>query len=205
MLSSSCDIPAAAQAYSLNVTAVPHSRLGFLSIWPAGQAQAVVSTLNSDKGSVTASAAIVSAGTSGAVNLYASNDSDVVVDVNGYFAPPATGGLSLYTVTPCRLLDTRNGSGALSGTMNVSIIPTACIPAATAQAVVSNATVVPPTGISYLTLWPTGQSQPGVSTLNSDGSITSNMAIVPAPSGSISSYSTDQTQLILDFSAYFAP
>lgn len=206
ILSSSCNIPAAAQAYSLNVTAAPHSSLGFLSIWPTGQARPVVSTLNSDTGSVTANAAIVQAGASGAVNFYASDDSDVVIDVNGYFAPAATGGLSLYTVTPCRLLDTRNGPGTFAGTIDVSVIPTACIPAASAQAVVLNATVAPPSRLSYLTLWPTGQNRPMVSTLNaSDGAITSNMAIVPAASGSTSIYSTDQTQLILDFSGYFAP
>lgn len=43
-----CGIPSDAAAYSLNVTAVPDSGLGFLSIWPAGQAQPLVSTLNSD-------------------------------------------------------------------------------------------------------------------------------------------------------------
>jgi hypothetical protein len=190
----------------LNFTAVPHLGLGYLSTWPAGQAQPVVSTLNANTGAVTANAAIVPAGTSGAINLYASNDADVVIDVNGYFAAAGTGGLSLYTVAPCRVLDTRNRSGAFNGTVTVNANTTACIPPNTAQAVVSNATVVPPNGLSYLTLWPTGASQPLVSTLNaSDGAVTSNMAIVPVTSGSLSVYGTNATQLILDLSGYFAP
>ena len=53
-------------------------------------------------------------------------------------------------------------------------------PPSTAQAYVFNATVVPPGALGYLTLWPDGEDQPMVSTLNAiDGAITSNMAIVP--------------------------
>ena len=44
------------------------------------------------------------------------------------------------------------------------------------------------------------------STLNSsDGSIASNMAIVPTNNGAIDAFATDTTQLILDISSYFAP
>src|SRR5271170_7225745 len=105
--SSSCGLPSTAQAYSLNVTAVPHSTLNYLTTWPTGQTQPYVSTLNSSTGAVTANAAIVPAGSGGAVSVFVYNDADVILDVNGYFAPPATGGLSLYAVTPCRALDTR--------------------------------------------------------------------------------------------------
>jgi hypothetical protein len=60
--------------------------------------------------------------------------------------------------------------------------------------------------LNYLTLWPDGENQPVVSTLNAqDGLITSNMAIVPTMNGSIDAFATDLTQLILDISGYFAP
>ena len=195
-----------AQAYSLNVTAVPHGALGWLTSWPSGQAQPLVSTLNSSTGTVTANAAIVPAGSGGDVSIFVSDSSDVVVDVNGYFAPPATGGLSLYTVTPCRVLDTRYSSGAFNGTLAVPVHGSSCAPPATAQAYVLNATVVPPGFLNYLTLWADGGTQPFVSTLNAnDGAITSNMAIVPTTNGSIDAFSSDLTQLILDLSSYFAP
>jgi hypothetical protein len=65
---------------------------------------------------------------------------------------------------------------------------------------------VPSGPLTYLTLWPDGQSQPLVSTLNAfDGAITSNMAIVPTSNGKIDAYATNLTQLILDISGYFAP
>ena len=34
-----CNIPTSALAYSLNVTVVPHGQLGYLTIWPTGEAQ----------------------------------------------------------------------------------------------------------------------------------------------------------------------
>ena len=69
-----------------------------------------------------------------------------------------------------------------------------------------NATVVPIAQLFFLTLWPDGEPQPLVSTLNaSDGAITSNMAIVPTSNGLIDAYSTNLTQLLVDISGYFAP
>ncbi len=52
------------------------------------------------------------AGANGSIDVYVTNDTDVVLDINGYFAPPGTGGLSLYTLQPCRALDTRNPAGS---------------------------------------------------------------------------------------------
>ncbi|MBV9082318.1 MAG: hypothetical protein JOZ62_06570 [Acidobacteriaceae bacterium] len=208
LLSSSCQIPSSAQAYSLNVTAVPHTGLGYLSIWPAGQSQPLVSTLNASTARVTANAAIVPAGTGGDVSLYASNDTDVVIDLNGYFAPSASGGLALYTVPPCRALDTRNppGSSTFNGTLPVTIANNGCNVPGSAEAYVLNATVVPSGGLGYLSLWPDGQVQPLVSTLNaSDSAVTSNMAIVPSTNGSVDAFASNSTHLILDVSSYFAP
>ncbi|MGA3209912.1 MAG: hypothetical protein ABSD20_01315 [Terriglobales bacterium] len=125
----------------------------------------------------------------------------------GCFAAPGTGGLQLYSLTPCRVLDTRTSSGAFSNTtLVVDVADSACVPPSTAQGYVFNATVVPTGDLGYLTLWPDGESQPVVSTLNAeDGAITSNMAIVPNKDGKTDAYASGTTQLVLDISAYFAP
>jgi YVTN family beta-propeller protein len=206
----SCNIPDTAQAYSLNFTVVPHGPLNYLTVWPTGQAQPYVSTLNAPTGAVTANAAIVPAGNGGEVSTFAYNDTDLIIDIDGYFAPPGeAGGLSLYPAAPCRVLDTRNGHGAFSGTLSppVDVLGSVCAPPNQSQAYVFNATVVPSGSLGYLTLWPDGQNQPYVSTLNAyDGAVTSNMAIVPAGTGGkIDAYAYGLTQLILDISSYFAP
>ena len=204
----SCNIPSNAQVYSLNMTAVPRGPLGYLTTWPAGHFRPLVSTLNALTGTVTANAAVVQAGTSGAIAVYPSNDTDLVIDIDGYFAPAGTGGLSLYPVTPCRVLDTRKiGNGQpFSGELTVDVIGSVCAPSSSAQAYVLNATVVPQGPLGYLTLWADGQQMPLVSTLNAlDGLITSNLATVPTTNGSIDAYASGTTQLILDISGYFAP
>jgi len=205
---SSCHIPGAAQAYSLNFTAVPHQPLGYLTVWPTGQNQPLVSTLNAPTGTVTANAAIVPAGQGGNISVFAFNDTDLIIDINGYFAPPGRGGLALYPVAPCRVLDTRLAGGLFSGQLNppVNVVGAPCGVSSAAQAFVLNATVVPKAMLGYLTLWPDGASQPLVSTLNADdGAVTSNMAIVPTTNGSIDAFAISATQLILDSFSYFGP
>ena len=212
VLESTCNIPNTAQAYSMNFTVVPYQgqSLGYLTVWPQGGLQPKVSTLNNLTATIVANAAIVPAGTGGGIATYPSGNTQLVADIDGYFAPAGTGGLSLYPTAPCRVIDTRKiGNGQpFSGTLSppVDVVDSVCAPPSTAQAYVFNATVVPTGGLGYLTLWPDGEKQPVVSTLNAiDGAITSNMAIVPNVNGSIDAYASGITQLILDISSYFAP
>ena len=204
-----CTVPGAALAYSLNFSAVPNAPLGYLTVWPAGNPRPVVSTLNDITGTIVANAAIVGAGVGGDVSVYPSNDTNLVIDINGYFAAPgAPNALQLYVANPCRVLDTRQpgGGGAFSGMLVVDVLGSPCGVPATAQAYVLNATVVPQGALGYLTLWPDGASQPVVSTLNAlDGSITNNMAIVPTTNGKVDAFASGTTQLILDLNNYFAP
>jgi Putative binding domain, N-terminal len=207
-----CYISSLAQAYSLNITAVPSSgTLGYITVSPTGVNRPVVSTLNSPTGTTVANAAIVPGGTAGSVDVFATDTTDLVVDINGYFAPQTYAqGFSFYTLPPCRVLDTRNPSGSppFSGTINVDVIASGCGGTGSTQAYVFNATVVPSASLGYLTLWPQGFAQPLASTENSlDGAIDSNMGIVPVAynTGQISAFASDNTYLILDTTGYFAP
>jgi len=85
-------IPSVARAYSINLTVVPAGtgRVDYVSLWPAGSTQPVVSTLDDPQGLIVANAAIVPAGSpSGGISVYNAGPSttDVVIDMNGYFAP----------------------------------------------------------------------------------------------------------------------
>jgi hypothetical protein len=153
-----------------------------------------------------ANAAIVPAGAGGNISAFVTDNTQLIADINGYFAPMGAGGQSLYTLTPCRVLDTRLGAGAFTGELTVDVADSTCNIPIYAQAAVLNATVVPSQSLYWLTLWPDGSSQPWVSTLNAlDGMVTSNMTIVPIHNGWIDSFVTNPTDLILDISSYFAP
>jgi hypothetical protein len=211
-----CGIPADARAYSLNITVVPKEPLGFLTVWPTGTPQPFVSTLNSSDGRIKANAAIVPAGPGGAISVFATNATELVIDIGGYFIEPQLNpqGLVFYPLTPCRVVDTRNVNGSLGGPVigagtsrSFPVLASNCGVPANAQAYSLNATVVPSGSLGFLTLWPTGSAQPFVSTLNAlTGAVVANAAIVPAGSnGSVSAFVTNQTHLVLDINGYFAP
>jgi len=212
--SSGCGVPSSALAYSLNFTVVPRGRLGSLTVWPYGTTQPNVSTVTSPDGSVLANAAIVPAGASGFINASSTDDTDLVVDINGYFVPPSSNTEQFYALPPCRVLDTRNPNGVFGGpaiaggTFRSFPIPlSGCNVPSNAAAYSFNVTIVPHGPLGYLTAWPAGQSQPLVSTLNSwDGTILANAAIVPAGSaGAVDFFAKDTTDLVVDIDGYFAP
>ena len=97
------------------------------------------------------------------------------------------------------MLDTRSSSGAFVGQMSVSVPGARCAVPVNAQAYLLNATVIPQSTVCYLSLWPDGEGQPPVSTLNTlDGAITSNMAIAPTSNGAIDVFGSNNTNLVLD-------
>jgi Chaperone of endosialidase len=115
--SAACSIPAAAQAYSLNITVVPSSPSGFLTAYPTGQPLPTAAVLVWAQGNVTSNAAVIAAGASGSVDLYANQPTDVVIDINGYYTAPG------YVSTGSD--NTALGDGALffnsSGNYNTAI------------------------------------------------------------------------------------
>lgn len=121
---------------------------------------------------VVANAAIVPAGNGGAIDVYVSDTTELVIDINGYFAPyTGDGALSLYIRPPSRVMDTRAGQGAngsvgppslaANETRTVDLRTGRCYlpePKITTKpeliAYLVNATAVPKSSLGYLTLWP---------------------------------------------------
>ncbi|MBV9396671.1 MAG: SBBP repeat-containing protein [Bryobacterales bacterium] len=210
LFATACGIPSSAQAYLLNFTAFPGGPLGYMTAWPTGIPRPKASTLNASSGAITSAAAILAGGISGSIDVFVSDDTDLSIEISGYFASPAAGGLSLYSIVPCRLLDTRYPllQPPLPGgiTYSIDMSASSCQPPASAQAYVVNATVVPPGPLQYLNIWASAAGVPSTPTLRApDGAITSNMTIVPATNGIINALPSDPTHLIVDLMAYFAP
>jgi hypothetical protein len=200
-IQSPAGIPADAQAYSLNITALPKTSMGQLVVWPAGQSMPGTSTLNTST-DITANAAIVAAGTGGSISIDSPvGNTDVFIDINGYWAPAGSGGLSLYPTAPTRIYS--------SGTTDVNGLITVPAPSgvpSTAQALLLNATVTPPGAMSYEEFWAAGTAQPNTSTLNApDGASTSNTAIVGTSKQSFDMVVGDPTIATVDLYGYFAP
>jgi hypothetical protein len=83
---SPCGVPGNATGYVLNATAIPTATLGYLTLWPDGASQPVVSTLNAVDGAVTSNMAIVPT-LNQFIDAYAPNPTNLVLDISAYFAP----------------------------------------------------------------------------------------------------------------------
>jgi hypothetical protein len=85
----------------------------------------------------------------------------------------SSGPYSYYSLTPCRIVDTRyftgvNGSPGLTTARRDFAIKGNCGVPTTAKAVTINVTVTNASTNSWLTIWPAGTPTPNVSTINFD-------------------------------------
>ena len=108
------------------------------------------------------------------------------VYINEAIIPTPLGPLRFVPITPCRVADTRNATGPFGGPMiaagdtrDFRMTSSGCGVPSTAQAYSLNVTAVPPGGLGYLTIWPSGQAKPLASLLNSDGRVKAVASIVP--------------------------
>ena len=201
-------VPAGAVAAVLNVTAVNATVRSFVTVWPTGLNRPNTSTLNVSGGDIVPNLVISKLGGSGQVDIYNNAGSvHCVVDVVGYFQSEDA---SRFTsLTPARILDTRDGTGApaalgQAAKIDVQVAGRGGVHKA-ADSVVMNVTVADPTAAGFLTVWPTGAEMPTASNLNFvAGQTVPNLVIAKLGSGKVSIYnSAGATQVIADVLGYF--
>jgi uncharacterized protein (DUF2141 family) len=124
------------------------------------------------------------------------------------------GGTGFYTVTPCRVADTRLAAGP-SGAPSLPANTARSFPVAglcgvptTARAVAVNVTVVNATSVGNLRLYPAGGAVPLTSTINFIASLTrANNAVIPLGTGGemavTCSMPAGSTDFVLDVTGYF--
>jgi hypothetical protein len=132
----------------------------------------------------------------------------------------AGGPYSFFSLSPCRVVDTRNATGATGGpsvgansTRSFPILGACGVPL-TAQAVVLNVTVVSPTDFGDLRMFPAGTTMPLASVINwvtSDFAIANGIILPVATSGGnhvsvradMPTGSTGKVHVVLDVTGYF--
>lgn len=114
-----------------------------------------------------------------------------------------------FTVTPCRVFDTRGTTAMTSGETRVFNVAGTCGVPSTAKAVSVNMTVVP-TAAGYINLFPGNLAQPGTSSISfvAGKNRANNAVLTLAPDGAgtvqgFASMPGGTVHLILDVSGYF--
>ena len=214
-------VPANATAVALNVTTAATdggvvTSSGYVSVYPTGGTQPLVSNLNFTAGETVPNSVIVPVGTGGSVTFYNhTGNTDLVVDIQGYFAPESGGSTAgaYVPLTPARITDTRTGSGypnagstmGPNSTLNVQVSGAGGVPAGATGAIL-NVTVTNTTDSGYLEAYPQGATQPTASNLNwTMGETVANRVLVSlSATGMITLYNhTGNTDVIVDVSGYF--
>ncbi len=194
---------------------------GFLTLFPADAAKPLAASSNFQTGVNINAPFTVGLSPSGQFNIYTLAQTDLVVDVLGYYSTQlndSNGQGLLFTPlsAPVRLLDTRAGQTGcftpgtpLAGnTEYLQAATGTCttIPA-TAKAVVGNATTVNVTANGFLRFWPSDATQPSVATSNYRSSTVFNrhFTVALGADGAFKRLAATQTDLVIDLSGYFAP
>jgi hypothetical protein len=129
-----------------------------------------------------------------------------------FYSVPAA--LNFYTLTPCRVVDTRGTAGALGGPAltpgpgRTFAVAGTCLIPATAKALSVNVTVTGSTASGHLRMYPVGAALPTASAINyTTGQTRANNAIVPLGAGSdlvVACFQgSGKVDFILDVNGYF--
>jgi len=160
--------------------------------------------------------AVTPAHATGKVNVVVTNpDVSNATLTNGFFYTPPPAQSDLYTITPCRLLDTRNANGPLGGPAlramaqrTFTAINSCGIPS-TAKAIVVNITSVNPATGGYLATFPGNAFPLGTTVINFPSLTTrSNNAVVGLATDSSGTFgiqngATGTTNVVVDVVGYF--
>ncbi len=211
-------IPANATTITGNVTTV-QSGGGFLTLYPSDAPRPTVANTNYLPNEILNNAFTVGVGANdGAIKIFVTSNTDVVIDVTGYYAPVSTLGLYFHPLPkPIRLLETRQNqpgcvttntplqAGSTRTQTGVITCDGVTIPS-DALALVGNATTVDPAGEGFLTLYTANATQPFVSSSNF---VTGQIMNAPftvglSPSGDFKIYTTRTTNLVVDITGYYS-
>jgi outer membrane protein assembly factor BamB len=215
-------VPANATAVTGNLTVTGQTSGGFLFLGPSATNNPTSSTLNFPVGDDRANAVTVALGTGGTLSVtfvapHPGPTAFVIFDVTGYFTPD-TSGAFFVPLSPARILDTRDGTGGLSGPLGTHAAATFAVGghgrvSTNAIAVTGNLTVTGQTSNGFLFLGPSATNNPTSSTLNFPVGDDRANAVTVALSGSGGSLSVTfvaptsgpTTQVVFDVSGYFVP
>jgi hypothetical protein len=205
-------------AVAINLIATGETKGGYIVVYADGSARPGTSNLNYTADTDVANLVIVPVGADGKIDFdnTGSGTTQLVADVFGYFTsdPTAAGDTTYTPITPTRILDTRNGTGAPKapladgGTLAVQVGGANGIPSGIA-AVAINITAVNETGGGNLIMYAAGTTRPDASNIIFQASTTiAEMAIVPVgTNGKIDIYfygsGTKSTDVVGDVAGYF--
>lgn len=200
-------------AVALNLTATGATPSGYLTVYPDGATPPYTSNLNYSGGPIVQNLVVAKTGTDGKIAFRNNSTGPVqlIADVTGYYT--AANGHAFIPIDPVRVLDTRNGTGQLTG-YGIPIAPMsnarwgiAYLLPQLESALVATVTVTQPQAGGYITAYPGGSTRPATSNINFSANQTiANLVMGKVGQGTVNLFndSAGSTQLVADLFGYFS-
>ena len=158
-------------------------------------------------GSAISNLSVVAIDADGRFCIYNQTAVQLIADVQGYFAPPGSGGEEFTPTQPSRKLDTRAGGAAPVAAGSITRVSDAA--PAGSNAVLVNVAMTDATGAGYIPADKCSVLQPGPQSRSNGnfvvGSAISNLSVVPVDTdGSFCIYNHAPVQLVVDIQGAFA-
>jgi hypothetical protein len=205
-------------AVVMNVTVTNTTASSYLTLYPWGATPPLASNLNWVAGETIPNLVTTSLGNASSIGAYNFiGQTDLIIDVEGYYGPSNTSSGLFNPISPTRICDTRLTSptnqctGHAIGPNQALVVQVEGVnnlPLTGISAIVANVTVVNPItpGGGYLSVYPTGSTPPTASNLNfSFNETIPNRVMVPVSStGQISIDNFNGTSnIIVDVNGWF--
>ena len=198
---------AGVEAVSANFVAVDPKGHGFITVYNCTATRPDVSTVGFKPGEVVANQAVVPL-EAGKLCIFSLVDTDIVIDVNGFFE--AGGSSGFVPANPQRIHDSRTtGSGKLKAGREqvLTVAGLGSVAPVDARSVAMNVTVTETAGFGFLQVYPCGSKTAAeISTINyRPADSRPNSVVVPVNgSGNICVKSLTDTHVVIDFTGHFS-
>ncbi|SDO47623.1 Transglycosylase SLT domain-containing protein [Nakamurella panacisegetis] len=183
-------LPQAVAAVAVDVTTIPSSVSGFITVFPTGSARPNTPAVNFRAGRSTTSLVVVPLWSDGRISLFngSTGAQDMVVDLVGYYLNTYSGQIgTLQTIGQQRVVDMPASGATLAaqGTLTVPLAGRYGIPNAGVSAVAVNVTVVDPAHSGDIRAI-SGSAVPSTSNINFGAHVTtSNLIVLPLVNGAV--------------------
>lgn len=197
-------VPDGAEAALINLTVADSLSDGYLVAYPCGTEPPLASNVNFKRGEPRAGSAMVGLG-GGSLCLLSNADTNIIVDVSGYFASAKFGPTNtMQPLGGARIVDSRDGTGGWSTPMAANEVrafdPTPGTGGDNVYAAVLNVIATEGVHAGHLRVFPCGTATPLISTVNfaDTGEATNLITVATGHDGMICVFANVQTEVVID-------
>ncbi|MCB9394809.1 MAG: hypothetical protein H6514_14215 [Acidimicrobiaceae bacterium] len=199
------EVPAGTTAVSVNVVTVDPVAQGYVTVYPCGVPRPFTSAVQSQVGRIASGSAIVPLGAEGSFCLFSNTTTEIVVDLNGSFAPSASA--RYEPIVTQRRYDSR--TSRMLGVGEVVRVPTRGFGGGAADSTAASITIhaLDAVASGFVTAWPCDTPRPWASSANVmvGQSVSNEVDVAVGATGEVCLLVSAPMHLAVDLNGWYGP